>query len=67
MNSFSRMKGVASRRPLTARIFGIAVATSLLSACQGVGRLDLTTIGRGVWQRPEEIVAALDIAPGSTV
>jgi ubiquinone/menaquinone biosynthesis C-methylase UbiE len=32
-----------------------------------VGKLDLTTLGRGTWQRPEQVVAALALVPGAQV
>ena len=37
------------------------------AACSGVTKLDLGNSGRGVWQRPDDVVAALGIAPGQTV
>lgn len=45
----------------------LAVA-ALLSGCTGMSRLDYTRIGsRDGWQRPEHVLAAMDIAPGQRV
>lgn len=44
----------------------LALAT-LLSGCSGVTRLDFTSWGRGIWQRPEDVVHALAIPPGARV
>lgn len=35
--------------------------------CQGVGKLDLTTLGRDTWQRPADVVEALNLRPGDRV
>lgn len=42
-------------------------AVLLLSACSGVSKLDLSTLGRGTWQRPEDVVLALELRPGDHV
>ena len=39
----------------------------MLASCSRVERLDLRTLGRDMWQRPNDVVAALAITPGSTV
>ena len=45
----------------TATLLG---ALGLLSACEGT---DLTAIGRDVWQRPGEVMVALEVGSGATV
>jgi ubiquinone/menaquinone biosynthesis C-methylase UbiE len=35
--------------------------------CSGVGKLDLTTLGRDSWQRPADVIRALEIEPGDRV
>ncbi len=35
--------------------------------CTGVGDLDLTTSGRDMWQRPDDVVTVLAIEPGARV
>jgi ubiquinone/menaquinone biosynthesis C-methylase UbiE len=35
--------------------------------CNGLSKLDLTTLGRASWQRPEEVVRALKLRPGDRV
>ncbi len=49
------------------RALTLCLLAGLASGCAGVGRLDLTTLGRGTWQRPELVVRALEIAPGARV
>jgi arsenite methyltransferase len=39
----------------------------LFAGCSGLTKLDLSTLGRGTWQRPDDVVAALEIAPGDRV
>ena len=39
----------------------------LLSGCSGVTRLDFTSWGRAIWQRPEDVVRALTLPPGARV
>jgi len=39
----------------------------LLFGCSGVTRLDLTSWGRAIWQRPEDVVRALALPPGARV
>ena len=48
------------------RAWAIAAALCLVG-CSGVSKLDLTTPGRGVWQRPADVVAALELSPGGSV
>lgn len=43
------------------------VATITLSGCAGVSKLDFTRLGRDTWQRPEEVIEALDLRPGDRV
>jgi ubiquinone/menaquinone biosynthesis C-methylase UbiE len=45
----------------------LVAALLLLSACSGVTKLDLTTLGRDSWQRPADVVDALDLLPGDRV
>jgi ubiquinone/menaquinone biosynthesis C-methylase UbiE len=45
----------------------ILVVSLFASACTGVAKLDLTTVGRETWQRPDDVIASLDIEPGSEV
>ena len=52
-------------RPWTPLLLIAALAPA--PGCQGVSKLDLTTLSRGTWQRPEDVVAALAIEPGDTV
>ena len=44
----------------------LTLATSL-SGCSGATRLDLTSWGRGIWQRPEDVVRALALPSGARV
>ena len=39
----------------------------LLFGCSGVTRLDFTSWGRAIWQRPEDVVRALALHPGARV
>jgi ubiquinone/menaquinone biosynthesis C-methylase UbiE len=39
----------------------------LLSGCSGFARLDFTSWGRAIWQRPEDVVRALALPPGARV
>ncbi len=39
----------------------------VLSACNGITKLDLTTLGRDSWQRPADVVEALELQPGDRV
>lgn len=54
------------RRPSGAVRASIALLC-LLVGCGGIGKLDLGASGRARWQRPEEVVATLGIAPGDRV
>lgn len=38
-----------------------------LTGCNGVSKLDLSTLGRGTWQRPADVVGALELRPGDRV
>lgn len=40
---------------------------ALLASCTRMDRLDFTAFGRDMWQRPNAVIAALAIAPGSTI
>jgi arsenite methyltransferase len=44
-----------------------AVLPLLLAGCQGVSKLDWTSLGRASWQRPEDVVRALELGPGDRV
>ena len=39
----------------------------VLSGCNGFSKLDLTTLGRDSWQRPADVVDALELQPGDRV
>jgi ubiquinone/menaquinone biosynthesis C-methylase UbiE len=39
----------------------------LLTGCSGVNRLDFTSWGRAIWQRPEDVVRAFALPPGARV
>ncbi len=39
----------------------------VLSGCGGITKLDLTTLGRDSWQRPADVVDALELQPGDRV
>jgi ubiquinone/menaquinone biosynthesis C-methylase UbiE len=46
----------------------LAFATPFaLGGCNGLSKLDWTTLGRASWQRPEDVVRALDLRPGDRV
>ena len=43
------------------------ILAALLSSCSGVTRLDFTSWGRAIWQRPEDVVGALALPSGARV
>jgi ubiquinone/menaquinone biosynthesis C-methylase UbiE len=45
----------------------LIVAALSLAGCSGVSNLDLTAGGRGIWQRPADVVSALELRPGASV
>lgn len=45
----------------------VVLLLTLLAGCSGFSRLDLTTLGRGTWQRPDDVIGALAIPPGARV
>ena len=47
--------------------FPLVLLLALAVGCSGVGQLDLTTLGRGTWQRPADVVEALEIDRGAVV
>ena len=49
------------------RTLGLACGLALLSGCSGFGSIDFSRPGRDMWQRPERVIEALEIAPGSQV
>ena len=49
------------------RIIVVSILSVLLSGCSGVTRLDFTSWGRAIWQRPEDVVRALELWPGARV
>ena len=51
------------------RIARLATCTLALAlvGCNGLGRLDWTTLGRASWQRPTDVVRTLEIRPGDRV
>jgi ubiquinone/menaquinone biosynthesis C-methylase UbiE len=38
-----------------------------LAGCNGFSKLDWTTLGRASWQRPDDVVQALELQPGDRV
>jgi SAM-dependent methyltransferase len=38
-----------------------------LLGCQGFSKLDYSTLGRAMWQRPDDVIAALALQPGDHV
>jgi ubiquinone/menaquinone biosynthesis C-methylase UbiE len=38
-----------------------------LGGCNGLSKLDWTTLGRASWQRPDDVVRALELRPGDRV
>lgn len=38
-----------------------------LLGCQGFSKLDYSTFGRAMWQRPDDVIAALALQPGDQV
>ncbi|MDJ0847018.1 MAG: methyltransferase domain-containing protein [Myxococcota bacterium] len=49
------------------RRLAAVAALLLVTGCHGVGKLDWTSFGRDVWQRPGDVVQALELAPGDRV
>ncbi|MEE9609366.1 MAG: methyltransferase domain-containing protein [Myxococcota bacterium] len=45
----------------------VLLLAGVLAGCNGVSKFDFTTLGRATWQRPEDIVRALALAPGDRV
>ena len=45
----------------------LLLALSFALGCSGVSKLDLTTLGRDSWQRPADVVEALDLQAGDRV
>jgi ubiquinone/menaquinone biosynthesis C-methylase UbiE len=45
----------------------LLILTTALSGCSGVTRLDFTSWGRDIWQRPEDVVRALALPSGARV
>jgi ubiquinone/menaquinone biosynthesis C-methylase UbiE len=45
----------------------VTVLAALSLACQGTSKLDFSHLSRATWQRPDDVVAALEIQPGQTV
>jgi ubiquinone/menaquinone biosynthesis C-methylase UbiE len=58
---------LSTRRVSTRLTVVLGLAATIALGCSGLGKLDLTTLGRGSWQRPEQVVGALEIAPGAQV
>ena len=52
---------------VTQRLIAALVLTAGLVGCSGITQLDFTTLGRGSWQRPEDVVRALEIEAGAQV
>ena len=54
--------------PTARAALALGLALGLLPACAGTSRLDLRHFGeRAMWQRPEQVVRALALAPGDRV
>ncbi len=49
------------------RVAALLVPLLLLPGCNGLGKLDWSTLGRGTWQRPGDVIDALELQPGDTV
>lgn len=45
----------------------LAPVTLAFVGCSGVNRLDFTRWGRAMWQRPDDVIEALDLAPSAKV
>jgi predicted methyltransferase len=45
----------------------VPIALFALAGCGGLSKVDYTTFGRGGWQRPDDVVAALALRPGDRV
>ncbi len=45
----------------------VVVAVTILAGCEGLTKVDFTSLGRGGWQRPDDVVAALALRPGDRV
>jgi protein-L-isoaspartate O-methyltransferase len=45
----------------------VLILSVSLSGCSGVNRLDFTSWGRAIWQRPEDVIRALALPPGARV
>ena len=43
------------------------IALLALGGCSGLSKIDYTTFGRGSWQRPDKVVAALELREGDRV
>lgn len=52
---------------MNAIAFLVCLASFALFGCAGVSKLDLTTLGRDSWQRPDDVIRALEIRPGDRV
>jgi ubiquinone/menaquinone biosynthesis C-methylase UbiE len=50
-----------------ATALGLGLLALTLEGCSGLGKLDWTTLGRSSWQRPTDVVRALEIHPGDRV
>ncbi len=49
------------------RAAALSVVLLLCAGCTGMGKLDLTTLGRDSWQRPDDVIEALELEPGDRV
>lgn len=57
-----------SRKSGSPGTWALALVSILLGGCQGLSRIDLTVLpGRASWQKPEQVVGALEIRPGDRV
>jgi arsenite methyltransferase len=63
---FPQRSRVGRRLTLRRALLALCLA-ALLASCSRVERLDFRALGRDMWQRPNDVVAALAIPPGSSV
>jgi arsenite methyltransferase len=49
------------------RLALLVVPICFALGCSGVGRIDWSRPGRDMWQRPDDVIAALEIEPGARV
>ncbi len=67
MQSTQFGSGVWRRTHSTRWGWVVPIALFALAGCGGLSKVDYTTFGRGGWQRPDDVVAALALRPGDRV